>query len=622
VKKLNLFDFNPVSSDLCVYTGAVNTGILKWGERAILIDCDDTLTPAALARLGINSVERIYCTQHRRPNTAGISLYRAEVYAPLGERDQFEKASAYWQDWHNRWHLYHSRPGPFSPLQDIPVHGFVQEGDTFQWGKFDIRVINTPGMTDGAVSYVVELHHVDRVYKTVVFSGDVLYGAGQVWDIHSLQKNMGTFSDYHGFLGAARTLMASLRKLGELSADCLIPSHGEIILEPFTATQFTIQRLEKLYRNYASISAINFYFPHIFQDLGADPERMPAAPVRDFPDFIRPVSATSFAIRSESGALFLIDCGQDSVFDTLDTWKKQELFSQLEGCWITHYHDDHVDALHHLAAWHPSVPIYADEHLAEILSYPNRFFLPCISPASAPVTHVTSDGETWRWHEFKLTALHFPGQTFYHGGLLLSGHGLIVLFCGDSFAPTGLDDYTSGNRNFLGAGKGYRYCIDLLRQHRPDMILNQHQQQAFRFTTSQMDKMEQMLVEREALLAELVPWDHPNFGTDEGWLRAYPYEMATMPGGTCVIEVRATNHDASKTHHLIVEAIVASGWEANSQVSLPSVGVEVGGEKIIQAHVAIRIPPEARGGLYPVAFRVTWDDRYLGQVCHALVKVC
>ena len=53
----------------------------------------------------------------------------------------------------------------------------------------------------------------------MIFSGDVLYGPGQVWDVHSLQKNNGAWSDYHGFLGATKTLIASLAKLADTSAD-------------------------------------------------------------------------------------------------------------------------------------------------------------------------------------------------------------------------------------------------------------------------------------------------------------------------------------------------------------------------------------------------------------------
>ena len=170
--KYPLFGFTEISPDLFVYHGAVNTGILRRGKRAILIDCDDTLSPARLAELGIEQVERIYCTQHRRPNTAGIPAFRAAVYAPRGERAQFEAAAAYWQDWHNRWHLYHCRPGPQAPLQDIPLAGVVDEGDEIEWGGFRLRVLDTPGMTEGAVSYRVQSRLASGAAEGVIFSGD------------------------------------------------------------------------------------------------------------------------------------------------------------------------------------------------------------------------------------------------------------------------------------------------------------------------------------------------------------------------------------------------------------------------------------------------------------------
>jgi len=612
---LTRFQFNELLPDLFLYRGAVNCGILKHGEQTLLIDCDDTLTPTRLAELGIVAVERICCTQHRRPNTAGIYNFEAPVFVPQAERAQFENASAYWQDWRNRWHLYHFRPGPLAPLHDIPVRGTLQERDAFAWGGFTIQVLDTPGMSDGAISFVVETAD----GKTVIFSGDALYGPGQLWDVHSLQKSMGTWSDYHGFLGAAKTLLKSLARLARIPADFLVPSHGELIPEHTAAIRLTSERLEKLYRNYAAISAINHYFPEIFQELANDPWRMPPAEVHAFPDFILPVAATTFAIRSDSGALFLVDCGYGSALDILASWKEQGRFTELEGCWVSHYHDDHVDALHQLAASLP-VPIYADEHLAEILAHPGRFDLPCLSPAAAPVTHVTRHGESWRWHEFELTALHFPGQTLYHGGLLLRGHGLTVLFGGDSFAPSGLDDYTAGNRNFLGGGLGYRHCLDLLRQHRPDLVLNQHQEQAFHFTDEQLDTMEKMLVEREALVGELLPWENPNFGTDAGWLRVYPYEVEAASGGACTLEVRATNHGSRPTG-LHVQAVLPPGWTAFNQPALDCPPVRPGEEWLVKAPVWIANPPGTPSGCYPVAFRITWGERYLGQVCQGQVKV-
>ncbi len=619
--QLHPFQFSEILPGVYVYAGAVNTGVLTAGGRAILIDCDDTLTPARLAELGVRQVERIYCTQHRRPNTAGLAAFSAPVYAPRGEAGLLAHGAATWQSWRNRWHLYHSRPGPQAPLRDSPLAGTVQEGEQLDWGGFRLRVLDTPGMTDGAVSYVVTAPGAET--RTVAFCGDVLYGPGQVWDVHALQKNSGTFSDYHGFLGAAPTLIASLRKLGAAGAAGLIPSHSEaragVITDPAGAVQATIQRLEAVRRNYAAISAVNFYFPEMLEDLRGDPARMAPGAQLDFPDFILPVAATSYAVRSESGALFLIDCGQDCVLDTLAAWQAEGRCTRLEGCWVTHYHDDHVDALHHLAA-NLAAPIYADEHFAEVLSHPARFYLPCISPAAAPVAHITTHGETWRWHEFELTALHLPGQSFYHGGLLLRGHGLTVLFGGDSFAPTGLDDYNAGNRNLLGAGKGYRRCLELLRAYRPDLILNQHQDKASHFSDAQLAYMEQMLVEREALLADLLPWPHPNYGTDEGWIRAYPYQVDACPGSSCVIEVRATNH-ADQPADLSAAAVPPEGWEQPEQPGETwSTGRE-SAEWISHAAVTVSVPAGARPGIYPVAFRVTWNGRYLGQVCHALIQV-
>ena len=63
----------------------------------------------------------------------------------------------------------------------------------------------------------------------------------------------------------------------------------------------------------------------------------------------------------------------------------------------------------------------------------------------------TRHGESWQWHEFTVTAYHLPGQTLYHGGLLIEGRGHRILFCGDSFTMAGIDDYCAGNRNWLGS---------------------------------------------------------------------------------------------------------------------------------------------------------------------------
>jgi len=604
-----------LSAHVHVLPGGVNTGVLVSDGAALLFDCCDSVTNERVAVLGAGSVEMICCTQHRRPNMAGAYRFveaGSKLVVPKAERHLFEETDAYWNDWKNRWHVYHSEPGPQVAASRVAVDRGVGEGDVIEWRGFRIRVLDTPGATDGSVSYVVE--DGDEV---IVFCGDVLFGHGQIYELYSLQKGFGTIGDYHGFLGNRRKLIASLRKLGESGATCVAPSHGGPIREVKAATQLAEQRLDTLWRNYTSISALNHYFPSLFNDTADDPARMKPAETSAPPDWVRRVAFTSFAVVSETGAALLVDCGHDSVVAKLQEWLKDKTISAVEGCWVTHYHDDHVDSLPRFANTFSNAPIMCDEHLADIVEHPQRYFLPCISPCGAPVGKATKDGESWPWHEFTLRAFHFPGQTLYHGGLLVEGRGATVFFAGDSGAPTGLDDYCAGNRVFLGPGRGSRYCLDLWRKLRPGHIINEHQDKAFSFTPEQIDYMDGVLEERERLVGELCPWKNVNFAMDPWWVRTWPYDQEALPGNTIRMDVQFTNHGDALAR-AEVEPVVPRGWEWERN---GSAGTEVAAKADGAIRIWLRIPDEAGAGRYTIPVRVTWDGEYLGQYRHGIVEV-
>jgi len=283
-----------------------------------------------------------------------------------------------------------------------------------------------------------------------------------------------------------------------------------------------------------------------------------------------------------------------------------------------------VDALPRVAK-ELRCPIMTDRRVSEIIEHPECFFLPCISPNAAPVAKATEHGESWTWQEFTLTAFHFPGQTFYHAGLLVEGHGERAFFAGDSGAPTGLDDYCCGNRVFLGAAKGSRFCLDIWRQYAPDYILNEHQDRAFRFTAEQLDSMDKMLEERERLIAEMTPWPHANFATDEWWIRTYPYEQEAAPGGSIAIDVEFTNHGPQEAEAVVVP-VLPEGWGCAAQSVRITVPPDTSGSRDAAlprpdraARIALTVAPDVVPGLYVIPFRITWDGRYLGQFRHAVV---
>jgi len=615
-----------LASNLYVLDGAVNTGVLVCGGKGLLIDCCDTVTPQRLREIGVDTVEMILCTQHRGPNAAGAYPFvksGAKLVVPAAERHLFDDVERYWSDPANRWHIYHHQPGPQVLPRSMPVARAVQEGDVVRWEDYAVRVLDTPGATDGSVSYLVEADG-----RTIAFSGDAIYGPGQLWDLSSLQKGNEQIRDYHGFIGNRVKLLPSLEKLGSCGADLLVPSHGDLIEDPETATAMAVERLDAIWRNYTAVSSLNHYFPKLFEDTADDPQRMPPVQTHDPPPFVRRVSATSFAVISDTDATLVMDCGAKSVIDTLQKWRRKGVVKSVDGCWVTHYHDDHVDAL---KALHDAFgcPVLTDEHMAEIVEHPERFFLPCISPHPAPVTRATKNGESWQWHEFTLTAFHFPGQTYYHSGLLVAGHGKKVFFAGDSGSPTGIDDHCCPNRNLLGEGTGFRRCIEIWRQHKPDYIFNEHQDRAFSFTDKELDYVDANLAERERLFGQVLPWPDPNFGTDENWVRTYPYEQEVQRGTAFSLDVQFTNRGPDEAT-ATVEPALPDRWTWDREASIRSTSVPAKTDGSVDtycrspdraARLRITTPADAPAGRYVIPVRVTWAGRYLGQFRHAIVTI-
>lgn len=590
--------------------GAANCGLLVSGDAALLIDCDASCTPDALAALGITNVDRVLCTQHRRGALAGVEQHvarGAEVTVPRGARELFEDVESFWNDPKNRWHPYHVQPGPQVLARSVPVSDDVAKGDVIEWKDFRIRVFETPGTTDTAVSYLVE-------GEGILFCGDAMYGPGQVHDVHSLQKGFKGVGDYHGFIGNYPQLRASLQQLMEEGADRWAPGHGDVIENPAAAAALTIERMDELERNHAAITSMNFYFPRLYTEFADDPLRMTPVETRPFPEFVLRPGAVSFLLLSDTGAGLLIDCGQPKTVEHVNDLLESGKMTTLDLCWVTHYHDDHVDALSQLPA---GVPIWTDETVCEVIEHPERFFLPCISDKPAEVARTFAVGETWDWHEFHITVVYMPGQTHYHNGLVVEGHGTKLFFVGDSASPTGIEDHCTQNRVFIGAGRGYRHCVDLWREHRPDHMFNQHQDRSFHYDDEQLDYIEKVLVDREALYRELLPWEDPNFGVDQNWIRAYPYEQTARAGATIDIGIQMTNHAAEARVAEVIDLDLPDGWECaglGPAVTIPS---RVDG----YASASVRIPASCSPGGYVLPFTVRWNGVSLGPIRHAVVNV-
>ena len=138
----------------------------------------------------------------------------------------------------------------------------------------------------------------------------------------------------------------------------------------------------------------------------------------------------------------------------------------------------------------------------------------------------------------------FPGRRCTTAGSSQSGEdGQTYLFTGDSFTPSGMDDYCMQNRDILRQGEGYDFCLRRIASlPQNTWLLNQHVEPMFRYTGAQVQRMQTALAERSASLAQLSPWPDINYMVDESWARVFPYGSDIGAGETLDLELRITNH--------------------------------------------------------------------------------
>ncbi|MDQ1470800.1 MAG: hypothetical protein QOJ99_2280 [Bryobacterales bacterium] len=557
-------------------------------------------------------VTRVLLTHARRD---AISAGSVPVIVPAAEKDLFAAPGAFWEKLETgRFHDYAQQTTKV-PVAPLRVERTVSDGDTLDAGGVRIRVLATPGYTRGAVSYVLETGG-----KRIACTGDLIYGDGKLLDLYSLQDAVpeAKARGYHGYAARAGDLIRSLRTIAKEKPDVLLPARGPAITDPQASITRLIDRLQTFLQSHFETDALRWYWGeenHRIRSRSVERpmDILPMAEQSKLPADILPIG-NSRVILSKSGNAFVVDAGYRDLLPELRKLREAGRLRTVEGIWITHYHDDHTDYIREVSAEFNS-PVYFTDRMSEVMGKPGAFRLPCLTTKGVPTSGAKRDGETLDWHEWKFTFWHFPGQTLYHGGLVAKREdGQTYLFTGDSFTPSGMDDYCMQNRDILRRGEGYEFCLRRIASLPENTwLLNQHVEPMFRYTGAQVKRMQTELSQRSAALAQLSPWPDINYMVDESWARVFPYGSDIGVGDTVELELRITNHAPERM-------IYKASW------NLP------GGLELIRADREREILPREDGvlrarvraaapGLHVVTADLSFKGRELKQWTEALVRV-
>jgi len=550
----------------------VFTATMTAQVRVVTGPVNSIVLPGGAAIYGAPGARTTLATHGRRDVLWAAGA--GELVAPEGEAKSIAEADKFWSLFRQtRFHDYAQRTTKVAEASRA-VARTVKGGDTLQFGDVAVRVIDTPGFTNGAVTYLFE-----SAGKKYAATGDLIYAGGKLLDLYSLQDAVAETKTrgYHGFAARAGQLIGSLRKVREARPDILVPARGPVITKPAEEIDLLIGRLQTLLDSHFATDALRWYWgEESWQTRGKLAiGRAPSAPMemaaqKDLPDYVIAIGNSRLLV-STTGAAFLLDAGYPQIVEKLEELQQQGRFRDLEGLWITHYHDDHTDHAAKVAKRF-GAKVYFNERIKDIVENPGRYRMPCLT--TNPVTGESrGEADRWQWREFQLASYFFPGQTLYHGGLAVEREGGEKLFfVGDSFTPSGTDDYCLQNRNFVHAGEGYRYCLDVIEKlGGTHWLINQHVLPMFRYDAPRMARMREELAKRERLLAELTPLPDANYAVDESWARIYPYSAKAKAGATVELELRLDNHTEA-AQEFRVRWNVPAGWELVKGESRVTIG--------------------------------------------------
>ncbi len=604
-----------ITKSVRISSGAVNGVFLEKNGKTLVVygDPEDEIKKADI----------VLFTHFRRDVIwAGRKLVQkgSGAIVPAGEKPYFTMGDSIWANFSfTRFHDYDCQTTKVG-IFPLKVNRFVKGGEIMKWQDIDIKVLNTPGYTRGSVSYIIDT---DR--KRFAFVGDLIFGDGKLFDLYSFQDSLQTIRGYHGYAARLGQLISSLQLVAEQKPDFIIPVRGPVITNPDSSIQKLIQRIRSLYRNYLSINAYRWYYPERMSILSNDVlgpaahiDWMPLASViqKNPPSWYMHINNTNLVFAEDSSA-FLIDCGTKGALDKMLKLRRSGRLKSLEGIFITHYHDDHTDLINDVVKEF-NCPVYVTRELKDILENPASYHMPCLTTDPIPNLTIIQDGQKMLWKDFTMTFCFFPGQTLYHDAILFEkNNGETIFFIGDSFTPSGIDDYCLLNRNLVHQGTGYLYCLDILKKLPENVLLaNQHVEPLFIFSRQQLDHMINLLVERNAILKDMFPWDNPNYGVDEQWIKVYPYGQKATQGQTLDCSVKIFNHSkVQKTY--ILEPNVPDGFSVAPHLASLVIEPRTEGERTFK----IKVSKQALPGVSLMTVNLRFDSWDLHEWSEALIEI-
>jgi len=585
--------FEEVSPEVFLFRDTCNVYVIRYGDRAVAIDCGSAKVLSQLRRIGVKQIDWVLFTHHHRDQCQGVMEmlgHGAKIAIPAGEKRFFEDVEDFWRT-ERIYKRTVFKPDFFVLRQSVGhIDKILEEGDVLQVGDVRIKAVSTPPHTQGHMSYVAEVGD-----KRIAFTGDLIHSAGKLWNFHSLQYGY----DDCGRRGAKETL-ESQAKVVENKPDVALPSHGIPIRNLAGAA-------EELKQN---MMAVVDYFTR-----KAYPNEKRAEPpewLLIYEDQCTNGWFQSYAIVDPEGNALVVDPVHDGVAQMIISDPR---IKRVERIWISHYHFDHIEGTNRLKE-HYGAKVYVHKKLADVLENPLAYSLPCLIEESIKVDHTLKHGESFHWRGIDFTVWDFPTQTWWHDGLSAVIKGSKYFFTGDGLYTPGYGQ-NDNCRNYcpIAEHDGLLFSARLLKNVKPDFLVTGHWDM-WKVSTEDFDHLIDYAKAIVPLAEKLIAQEDINMGMDEQWASFYPYRSIAREDSQITVAVQVRNH-LDRPAEAQVELRYPSGWQVRPPIQNTTIEKKM--PKMLK--FKIRIPRQISPARYIITANVVFAGKDYGELGEAIIDI-
>jgi glyoxylase-like metal-dependent hydrolase (beta-lactamase superfamily II) len=587
-------------------------------EGTVLVNAGTGRAADHLDAVARNRPVTVLLTHHFRDHTDGAIRLRdrgATVIGPYWEQEYLIDPEQHFRE-RQHWNSYDNRWDRFSPVRALPVTDWMMDYETRRIAGLAWEVVPTPGVTNGASSYLVTLGT-----RRIGFAGEVICGDGKTTRLAPLQYN------YNDFTGAYN-LYHSAHRLLLAHTDRLLPSLGEPVDRPvqaIAALKANLRRLSEIQRGADGPMTdpdeddIEEVLPHLYRSKYA-------------------VAHTHFVL-SESGKALSIDYGYNvracffpgrhhlsnrrPCLHGLGGLKKRFGIDRIDTVLVSHFHDDHINGIAMLQRLF-GTQVWAGRQFSDLLERPARYDRPCLWHEPIPVAHAIPNGATVYWENIPITLHPMSGHTRFATLICMTVDGTRVVHTGDqiffntddglAFKP-GAPLFTNHvYKNGLDLGC-YKKTLEDLRRFQPELVLTGHTL-PYRTSPAWYEAIERGANAFDELHRTLMLLDDDgvHFGAESQGGKLKPYRAHAPAGGPVEFEGWVLNPFPTPQPARLT-LVGPAGWQSET------VQIDLGPREQKEIRIAITPPPGGRCRRQPVGLDLIVGDRPFGQVAEALVTV-